>query len=178
MGVDFWVQNRVDDLVRALSSPGKNEHMPPRAPSEKRGYGFRLRRSGRRVKEYLLANLKRMQKEFAGFQEQLRALRAANKLSEAKMLELDSHLFRTAAFPSTRTFVRTSPSSKRSKRSGCAKGVQSRHASVHRVAIIGPGLDFVNKEEGVDFYPTQTIQPFAVIDSLLKLKLADPTALK
>ena len=50
--------------------------------------------------------------------------------------------------------------------------------SVHQVAIIGPGLDFVNKEEGVDFYPTQTIQPFAVLDSLQKLKLTDAGALE
>jgi SAM-dependent methyltransferase len=39
--------------------------------------------------------------------------------------------------------------------------------TVRRVAIIGPGLDFVDKAEGYDFYPQQTIQPFAVIDSLL-----------
>jgi len=46
--------------------------------------------------------------------------------------------------------------------------------SVHRIAIIGPGLDFVNKKSGSDFYPPQTTQPFAVIDSLAQLGLADP----
>lgn len=45
--------------------------------------------------------------------------------------------------------------------------------SIHRIAIIGPGLDFVNKQEGVDFYPPQTVQPFAILDSLLRLNLAD-----
>src|SRR5581483_7937859 len=50
--------------------------------------------------------------------------------------------------------------------------------SVRRVAIVGPGLDFVNKEAGNDFYPPQTIQPFAVIDSLLRLGIADPKALE
>jgi hypothetical protein len=44
--------------------------------------------------------------------------------------------------------------------------------SVRRVAIIGPGLDFTDKHEGYDFYPQQTIQPFAVLDSLLRLGLA------
>ena len=44
---------------------------------------------------------------------------------------------------------------------------------VRRVGIIGPGLDFVDKQEGYDFYPPQTIQPFAVIDSLVRLGLAD-----
>src|SRR5262249_55615040 len=45
-------------------------------------------------------------------------------------------------------------------------------ASVRRVAIIGPGLDFTDKTEGYDFYPTQSIQPFAVIDSLVRHGLA------
>lgn len=45
-------------------------------------------------------------------------------------------------------------------------------ASVRRVAIIGPGLDFTDKQEGYDFYPPQTIQPFAVIDSLRRVGLA------
>jgi len=45
-------------------------------------------------------------------------------------------------------------------------------AAVRRVAIVGPGLDFTDKQEGHDFYPQQTIQPFAVIDSLMRLGLA------
>ena len=45
-------------------------------------------------------------------------------------------------------------------------------AAVRRVAIVGAGLDFTDKQEGHDFYPQQTIQPFAVIDSLKRLGLA------
>src|SRR5207244_8364455 len=45
---------------------------------------------------------------------------------------------------------------------------------VHRVSIVGPGLDFADKRQGYDFYPIQTIQPFAVIDSLIRLGLASP----
>src|SRR6201984_3521523 len=43
-----------------------------------------------------------------------------------------------------------------------------------RIAIIGPGLDFTNKHNGYDFYPLQTIQPFAVMESVLRLKLGRP----
>jgi hypothetical protein len=43
---------------------------------------------------------------------------------------------------------------------------------MRRVAIIGPGLDFADKQEGYDFYAPQTIQPFALQDSLLRLGLA------
>jgi hypothetical protein len=53
-----------------------------------------------------------------------------------------------------------------------------RPGSVRRVAIVGPGLDFTDKLEGYDFYPEQTIQPFAVIDSLLRLDLADAEQLQ
>ena len=48
--------------------------------------------------------------------------------------------------------------------------------SVRRVAIVGPGLDFVNKNFGSDFYPPQTTQPFAVIDTLARLGLSDPAS--
>src|SRR6185437_11472179 len=46
--------------------------------------------------------------------------------------------------------------------------------SIKRVAIIGPGLDFTDKGFGYDFYPLQTLQPFAVYDSLIRLGLAEP----
>jgi len=51
-------------------------------------------------------------------------------------------------------------------------------ASVRRVAIIGPGLDFTDKQEGYDFYPPQTIQPFAVLDSLRRIGLAAPAGVQ
>ena len=44
--------------------------------------------------------------------------------------------------------------------------------AVRRVAIVGPGLDFADKDVGFDFYPQQTLQPFAVLDSLKRLGLA------
>jgi len=47
-----------------------------------------------------------------------------------------------------------------------------RPRSVRRAAIIGPGLDLADKQEGYDFYPPQTIQPFALIDSLGRAGLA------
>lgn len=48
---------------------------------------------------------------------------------------------------------------------------------VRRVAVIGPGLDVVDKQDGHDFYPLQTIQPLAIIDSLVRLGLADADTL-
>ena len=45
--------------------------------------------------------------------------------------------------------------------------------SVKRVAIVGPGLDFTDKDSGFDYYPLQTLQPFALIDSLVRLRHGD-----
>jgi SAM-dependent methyltransferase len=45
---------------------------------------------------------------------------------------------------------------------------------VPRAAIVGPGLDFTDKADGFDFYPQQTIQPFGLIDSLMRLGLVRP----
>src|SRR5262249_33295308 len=45
---------------------------------------------------------------------------------------------------------------------------------IRRVALVGPGLDFADKNSGFDFYPVQTLQPFMAIDSLLRLGLAAP----
>jgi hypothetical protein len=50
--------------------------------------------------------------------------------------------------------------------------------TVRRVAIVGPGLDFADKREGYDVFPPQTFQPFAAIDSILKLGLASAMGLR
>ena len=49
-----------------------------------------------------------------------------------------------------------------------------REGQVARVAVIGPGLDFIDKNEdsAFDYYPQQTLQPFALYDSLVRLGLA------
>ena len=53
-----------------------------------------------------------------------------------------------------------------------------RPGAVRRVAIVGPGLDTINKDIGFDYYPEQTLQPFAVADSLLQLGLAKESELQ
>ena len=45
-----------------------------------------------------------------------------------------------------------------------------------RVAVVGPGLDFVDKAQGYDFHPVQMIQPFALADSLRRLGVAERPA--
>ena len=42
---------------------------------------------------------------------------------------------------------------------------------IHRIAIVGPGLDFADKRGGYDYYPLQTIQPFAMLEAVMRLGL-------
>ena len=49
---------------------------------------------------------------------------------------------------------------------------------VRRVGLVGPGLDFTDKDEGYDVYPQQTIRPFVLIDSLIGLGFASADRLQ
>lgn len=51
-----------------------------------------------------------------------------------------------------------------------ARGATPAH--IRRAAIIGPELDFSGGPGGYDFFPVQTIQPFAVLEALQRLNLA------
>jgi hypothetical protein len=55
-----------------------------------------------------------------------------------------------------------------------SKGVLDLVRPVHRVAIVGPGLDIIDKDEGFDHYPPQSLQPFAIADVLGSLGLLAP----
>jgi hypothetical protein len=58
-----------------------------------------------------------------------------------------------------------------------AKGVL-KTGSVRRIAIVGPGLDFTDKRDGYDFYPLQTVQPFAVMEGVERLGLGKKEELR
>lgn len=44
-------------------------------------------------------------------------------------------------------------------------------AHVHRVAVIGPELDFSGGPDGYDFYPLQMVQPLAILEAVERLDL-------
>jgi hypothetical protein len=99
-----------------------------------------------------------MQKEFLQAREQAKANR--DQMFEHRGISLDSNLWPDYDLDrSLQTLL---------------KSGKLQPGSIQRVAIVGPGLDFVNKQQGVDYYPPQTTQPFAVLDSLLRLGLSNP----
>ncbi len=162
--VNAFANNRADDLVRALSAPHLSSGLAEmRDFLLKQGFSFTTAQGRSKVKRYLLANLAAMRDEFVKY-------RATKKdesrfqLFQDRGISLDTNLW-----PDYQLDV--------SLRQLKAKALLKPN-SVRRVAIVGPGLDFVNKEAGVDFYPPQTTQPFLVLDTLFRLGLADPATVE
>jgi hypothetical protein len=156
---------RLDDLVAALVRPGTNERLQF-ASDLVRHKGFDLTTAAGREKaeEYLVGIRER------AIAEHERYLRAAESPSAYPTLFSDRGL-------STDTRLTASFAIDKALGALAASGRVSA-GTVARVAIVGPGLDFTDKAEGYDFYPPQTIQPFALIDSLVRLQLATPANLQ
>ena len=169
------MQSRADDLILALGAPGKNERLLfTRQLVESKGHDLKSTQGRERIKQYLLANLGRLLDERAGY---ARVLESAKLLGDpsAEFAER-SKLYSTRGLSSD-TSLLPNFAIERALSSLKAQGMLAA-GSVHRVGIIGPGLDFTDKQDGYDFYPQQTIQPFAIIDSLLRLGLSRPDGLQ
>jgi len=157
--VNAFAENRANDLIRALTRPDGNQGFAEmRAFVERRGFSFNTPTECQKLKAYLLANLSRMRKELLQARDQAKSTR--EQMWQHRGLSLDSNLWPDYDID-------------QNLRELMDKGML-KAGGVRRVAIVGPGLDFVNKQEGVDFYPPQTVQPFAVLDTLFRLGLASP----
>jgi hypothetical protein len=169
------IQSRTDDLIQAMVSSGRNERVLfTRQLVESKGYDLKTAQGRLGVKQYLLANLGRLLNERASYAKVLESARLLgdpsaefaerSKLYAHRGLSSDTSLLPNFGIERALSSMKT-------------KGMLAA-GSVRRVGIIGPGLDFTDKQDGYDFYPQQTIQPFAVIDTLLRLGLARPNALR
>jgi len=169
---------RVDDLVAGLRSPGDNERLTflngllrsqgidPSSPGE--------------TGVFIYNNLQRVLQEMGTL---------AKRAEEAKRLTQKDAVSDPAAIFNWRpgllrdrgvsldTGIFPNFSIEQALRDLKNRGVL-RAGQVARVAVIGPGLDFSDKNEqaSFDYYPQQTLQPFALYDSLLRLRLARANA--
>src|SRR5579859_110490 len=162
-------EKRAQDLVRGMMAPGHNERLQfARRTLKSAGIGFTSPSDEQRAYAYLYENLKRVTKEQASFREALQAARSLNdpteEFAERSKLYKDRGLSLDTSLPPE---YAVELALREMKKRGLLQP-----GSVKRVGVIGPGLDFTDKQEGFDFYPTQTVQPFAVTDSLLRLGLA------
>jgi len=120
-----------------------------------------------RIEAFLAANLVRFAVEQRGYQEKLRLAHQGGDAADARFvgatlfdrrgLSVDTSLLPNYALEDTlRAMLR---------KGALATG------RVRNIAVIGPGLDFTDKRDGYDFYPIQTIQPFAVMEAVVRLGL-------
>jgi hypothetical protein len=166
------IGNRLEDYTKIVVSPINNERMSFARDYFRKKIKFELNTPEGKleIKRIVVASLVRVineAKNYTAIIEQTRnsqeeEFNARSAVYQARGLSSDTSLKPNFAIESAL---------KQIKEKGLINGVL-------RVAIVGPGLDFTDKDQGYDFFPPQTIQPFAVIDSLLKLKLSVKTNLK
>ncbi len=169
------IQARAEDLIQGIVAPRDNERLLfARRLYEAKGYDLNNPAALQQAKIDLIKNLARVLEEQAGYGRLLDSARLMGDTSQE--LALRSKLYKDRGLSSD-TSLKPNYAIERALASIKANAWLAR-ASVRRVAIVGPGLDFTDKQDGFDFYPQQTIQPFAIVDSLTRLGLAKPDDLR
>jgi SAM-dependent methyltransferase len=169
------IAGRIQDLVTALSSPGNDERrLFARQDLEQRGFRFEPGAERARLMDYLRVEVSRLLGEQ---QKYARELERARGLSDSSAdFAARSRIYRERGL-SVDTLIQPSFALEQAlKQMATQKVVVA--ASLRRVAVIGPGLDISDKSTGYDFYPPQTLQPFALLDSLQRLGLAHPKGIE
>ena len=163
------IARRTGDFVRALAAPGQDERRQfARSFLEARGHHFETAPQLAEVERYLGGEVGRVIGESSRYAGELAADRQLADRTED--FARRSRLFRDRGL-SLDTPMLPGFAIEQTLRELSAKGVIAA-GSIRRAAVIGPGLDFSDKGSGYDFYPQQTLQPFALVDSLRRLGLA------
>jgi SAM-dependent methyltransferase len=173
--LDGVLAGRLDDLLTALASPRPTERIVfVRRFLERHGIDATTRRGQDATRRLLTSARLRAREEFARTDAVLSSARRRG--DAAAGLEAASTIFQDRGLSSD-TSLLVDVAIDRALHALRSGGLLSA-SSVRRVAIVGPGLDFINKADGQDFYPQQTIQPFAIVNSLLRHGLAAPRDLQ
>jgi len=166
---------RTNDLISSLVTPGSNDRLFfARKILVEKGFHLETKAGRDQAKDYLTTSLQRVMNENASYARTLEAARLQGDASEE--FAERSRLFRARGLSSDTSLLPNYAIEE------SLKQIKSRQlfgtSGVQRVAVIGPGLDFTDKQEGYDFYPPQTIQPLAIIDTLVRLGLANGARLE
>jgi len=163
---------RLDDLLDALAKPGTDERrLFARRLLERKGKRFGTAADLDGVRQYLLGAVMRVAQEQEQVDQEIGATSGGDSIAEFVQR---SRLFRTRGL-SLDTSLLPNYALEQSMAALKARGLL-KAGGLKRVAIVGPGLDFADKDVGFDFYPQQTLQPFAVLDSIKRLGLGPPAA--
>lgn len=169
------LETRIEDFVAALDKPGSNERMIFAREVMIAKHGFKTATVAERdkIKQFLQQSLVRILQESDKYKQIIDGARMQNdptfEFAERSKLYKDRGL---SSDTQTQPNFALEQALKELKSDGKIPG------SVLKVGIVGPGLDFTDKQEGYDFYPLQSIQPFVVMDSLIKLGLSDKRTLR
>lgn len=168
------IRGRLDDLLKALIAPGTDERrLFARALLQRKGFRFATATDVDNVRDHLLEAMMRVAAEQEQIDQELAATSGGDPTTE---FGRRSRLFRTRGLSLDTSLVANYAIEQALKEINARALLAS--GSVRRVAIVGPGLDFADKDVGFDFYPQQTVQPFAVLDSLARLGLTSSSDLE
>jgi hypothetical protein len=166
--LDDIVRSRLEDLLDRVMAPADNERVLfARRLLAARNADAAVAGGRERARRFLLDTRLRMILEFASTD---RALAAARPGGNGALAAANATIFRDRGLSSDTSIL--SDYSVHVALVTMARQGTLKSGSVRRVAVVGPGLDFTNKADGYDFYPQQTIQPFALINTLRRLGLA------
>ena len=152
---------RVDDFIAAVTSPGNDERLQfARTVIVRAGIDPATAAGTDRMRRYLEERIRAVAASSAAASEAVAAAGSVATSTSYRERGLSSDTSLLVDYGVDRALE-------------AAARARPMAATVRRVAIVGPGLDFTDKLGGYDFYPQQTIQPFAVIDSLISHGLSD-----
>ncbi len=169
------VRRRLDDLVAALASGRGDERLQlVRELFQREGIPLTAAEGSGAARSYLVELVGRLAQERDEYR---RAAASANQLDDP-VAKLATHatLYRRRGL-SGDTSVFSSFAVDQALHALKSASVLG-SAPARHVGLVGPGLDFIDKDGGYDFYPLQTIQPFAAIDSLLGADLTTAGVLR
>jgi len=167
-GLPRLISSRIGDFISALESADPNERIVfVRQLLRGAGYGFDSIEQRARLEQHLYAEVRRVVAERQKYMLREEEFQAGDVVGQ---LMVQSTLFRDRGL-SLDTSILPGFAIEQALETMRNQGLLPPNG-IRRVAVIGPGLDFADKNSGYDFYPVQTLQPFTSIDSLVRLGLA------
>jgi hypothetical protein len=165
---------RTLELANALATPGQDERrLFARELLAKQGYSSASAADRARLAAHLAALVQSVLEERGDIARELQTAGRAGSVSD--QFAARSRVFRDRGL-SLDTSFRPSFAIEQALIQLRQRGLL-KPGTIASVGVIGPGLDFTDKTSGFDFYPQQTLQPFTLIDSLLRVGLiTDPAS--
>jgi len=161
---------RMEDFVAAVASPGTNERLQfARQVIMRQGIDPSTEAGRNQVRRYLEERTKIVGYSAVQSRKAVVDDPAADSLDRRTLFRNRGLTFNTSIFINLAI--------EQALAAIKAKGLV-RPGTVRRIAVVGPGLELNDKQDGYDFYPPQTIQPFAIVDSLIRLGLGTPAGIQ